>query len=236
MFNEVFFLQILILIIINLFLYITNLVIAWYVLGIFLILLGFFLLYDNFDIFIGFLWLIDLGVGLVFLIFIFHFSNFLYKKINLKLNIKILFYYFIFIAIFILLSYFFILLEKKTFYDLYILINFLISWYDYYLLFFHSFKTDLNLLREIYFFNNSLEFILINFFLLYGIISALTFFFIIKKIFLSLQLQNINYIINNKKKTSYIFIRNQSLLKQQDTRTSLKIWKKRKNDTKKNIS
>ena len=45
-----------------------NILTLWYLAGIHLIILGSWLLLDDGDIFIGFLWVIDLGVGLVFFI------------------------------------------------------------------------------------------------------------------------------------------------------------------------
>jgi hypothetical protein len=39
---------------------------------------------DDGDIFIGFLWVIDLGVGLVFFIFILHYSTFLHQKATIN--------------------------------------------------------------------------------------------------------------------------------------------------------
>lgn len=49
------------------------------------------MLLDDCDIFIGFLWVVDLGVGLIFFIFILHFSNFLLFKVLLDINAKLLF-------------------------------------------------------------------------------------------------------------------------------------------------
>jgi hypothetical protein len=190
---------------------------------------------DNSDIFIGFLWLIDLGVGLVFLIFILHFSNFLYKKIELRINFKIFLLAPIMVSIFIL----FVLYNSSNYISLftnfnYLIFSFNILWYDYYDIFNNLFKTDLNLLREIYFFNNSLEFIIINFLILYGILNSIIFFFLIKKIFNVLNFDQIYYLNLLNKKTSFFFIRNQNLINQQDEGASLKIWLK-KNDSKKNV-
>jgi len=39
---------------------------------------------DDGDIFVGFLWVIDLGVGLIFFIFILHYTTFLHQKANLE--------------------------------------------------------------------------------------------------------------------------------------------------------
>ena len=40
------------------------------------------------DIYIGFLWVIDLGVGLVFFIFILHFTSFLFQKSQFNLTAR----------------------------------------------------------------------------------------------------------------------------------------------------
>jgi hypothetical protein len=104
----------------------------------------------------------------------------------------------------------------------------LVSWYDYFLFNSNVYKTDLNLIKEMYFSSNSFEFILINFFILYGLVLSLFFFFILKKInlkqfflfFKSFNFKNIN--------SSYLFIRNQNLINQQDEGASLKIINKKK--------
>jgi len=80
MFNELVILQILTFITLYYFINTFNILTLWYLGGIYLVLLGLWLLLDDGDIFIGFLWVIDLGVGLVFFIFILHYSTFLYSK------------------------------------------------------------------------------------------------------------------------------------------------------------
>ena len=69
--------------------------------------LGFLMLLDDGDIFIGFLWVIDLGVGLIFFIFILHFSNFLHQKSFFDLSSRYLFL-FLFFFIFIFIFFYFI--------------------------------------------------------------------------------------------------------------------------------
>jgi hypothetical protein len=106
---------------------------------------------------------------------------------------------------------------------------FLVSWYDYYDLFFSNVISDLNLLREIYFYNNSFEFVLINFMLLYGIISAILLCFLIKRVFSFLNYnQLVNYDMLNYTNSTY-FIRNQNFIKQQATSTGTRVWIKTKN-------
>ena len=69
MLNEVLFLQILTIISLIFFINTINIITLWYLAGIYLFSLGFLMLLDDGDIFIGFLWVIDLGVGLIFFIF-----------------------------------------------------------------------------------------------------------------------------------------------------------------------
>jgi len=225
--NEILILQILTTLTLFFFNLSINIITLWYLAGIFLISSGIILIIDDCDIFIGFLWIIDLGVGLIFFIFILHFSNFLYQKINFNVSMKFFFIFFIFLIF--ILSFIFIFLNpinlnfntelKKTWF-------FLISWYDYYNIFFFKNITELQLLREIYFYNNSFEFFLINFTLFYGIILIINFSFFIKRIFNFIHFNQIkNFKLLKKVKTN-IFIRNQNFLKQQNTSTGTKVWKK----------
>jgi hypothetical protein len=207
-----------------------NVLTLWYLGGIYLVLLGLWLLLDDGDIFIGFLWVIDLGVGLVFFIFILHYSTFLHQKANLDKSSRevslILF------SSFFVLSFFYFFVNPidvdytrgfcKTWF-------FFISWYDYYDFFYSNITTDLNLLREVYFYNNSFEFFLINFMLFYGIVSSILLCFLIKRIFSFLNFNQLkNYDMLNRV-NSVFFIRNQNFLKQQSTSTGSRVWIKKKN-------
>lgn len=105
---------------------------------------------------------------------------------------------------------------------------FFITWYNYYDFFTTQVVTDLNLLREIYFYHNSFEFFLINFLLFYGILSSILLTFFIKRIF-----SFINYFsFINSKGTSHpsavYFIRNQDFLKQQAVSAGTRVWLKKK--------
>jgi hypothetical protein len=229
MLNEIFFLQILSVISLIFFINTINIITLWYLSGIYLITLGLLMLLDDADIFIGFLWVIDLGVGLIFFIFILHFSNFLHQKSFFDLSSKYLFL-FLFFFFFIIIFFYFISLPndinlnyqlKKSWF-------FFLSWYNYYF-FYYSFSiTDLNLLREIYFYNNSFGFFVINFMLFYGIFASINLCFLIKRIFVFLnlsQLKNINFL---NEINSTFFIRNQNFIKQQNTSTGTRVWLKKK--------
>jgi len=194
MLNDMFCLQILSLVTLFFFISTYNILTLWYLAGIYLVLLGSWLLLDDSDIFIGFLWVIDLGVGLVFFIFILHVS---------PVDID-------YVSGF-----------AKTWF-------FYLSWYDYYDFFYSYTITDLNLLREIYFYNNSFHFFLINGMLFYGIVSAILLCFLIKRIFSFLNYnQLVNYDMLSYTNATY-FIRNQNFIKQQATSTGTRVWLKTK--------
>ncbi len=231
MLNEILILQVLLLITAFYFVNTFNILTVWYLAGIYLVLLGWWLLLDDGDIFVGFLWVIDLGVGLIFFIFILHYSTFLHQKSNINktsreftaisLSFLSLVTFLSFIA-FPAISQTTGLVAKSWIFS--------ISWYDYYDLFFSPAVTDLNLLHEIYFTNNSFEFFLINFFLLYGIIASVLMTFLIKRIF---NFLNFSQLLNNgylHQARSTYFIRNQDYLKQQAASSGTRVWLKRKNN------
>ena len=229
MLNEIFILQTLILITLYFFTSTYNILTLWYLAGLYLLFLGFWLLLDDGDIFIGFLWVIDLGVGLIFFIFILHYSNFLHQKSFIEKSGKDFSFLFT-SSITLLLVYFFFAQPfdfsfskglKKSW-------IFYLSWYDYYDFFFSYIVTDLNLIREIYFTNNSFEFFLINFLLFYGILSSILLTFLIKKMF---NLLNLNQLTNTSfftKINSLFFIRTQDFIKQQSTTNGTRVWLKKK--------
>jgi hypothetical protein len=103
---------------------------------------------------------------------------------------------------------------------------FLVNWLDYYLIFGSRSVTDLNLLHAIYFVNNNFEFILINFFLFYGIITAVLVSFLIRYIFSKFSLPQFQNYRLLSQPTSLGFIRNQDFLKQQSTSAGERVWVK----------
>lgn len=229
MLNEAFFLQILSFIALVFFINSVNIITLWYLAGIYLVSLGCLLLIDDADIFVGFLWIIDLGVGLIFFIFILHFTNFLHQKSFIELSNKFFFFFLFFFLFIFLFFYLFSNIEndnlnyqlKKTWF-------FFVSWYNYYAFYSVHTTTDLNLLREVYFYNNSFEFFLINFMLFYGIFGSINLCFLIKRIFSFLnssQLINVNFL---NEINSIFFIRNQNFVKQQNTSTGTRAWLKKK--------
>ena len=207
-----------------------NVLTVWYLAGIYLVLLGWLLFLDDGDIFVGFLWVIDLGVGLIFFMFILHYSTFLHQKSNINKTSRE--FSFSLAALTSLVFTFFFISSPVSNFSSSILSKiwvFSVSWYDYYDFFFSATVTDLNLLHEIYFTNNSFEFFLINFFLLYGIIASILMSFLVKRIFNLMnfsQLRDQNFL--SQARATY-FIRNQDYLKQQATSAGTRVWFKKKN-------
>lgn len=230
MLNELFLLQTLTISTLFFFISTFNILTLWYLGGVYLTALGLWMLLDDGDIFIGFLWVIDLGVGLVFFIFILHYSTFTYQKPTLDKSSR---EFTLLITLTSSISLMFFMVSSPT--DWYFNSGFnktwfmLVSWYDYYNFFYSRTVTDLNLLREVYFFNNSFEFFLINLLLFYGIISSILMCFLIKRIFSFLNFSQIlNYNLLNQT-SALFFIRSQNFLKQQSTSGVSRVWLKKKN-------
>ena len=207
-----------------------NILTVWYLAGIYLVLLGWWLLLDDSDIFVGFLWVIDLGVGLIFFMFILHYSTFLHQKSNVnKTSREFSFTSISAILFFTIFCFLSSPVEVTSVATLSRIWFFSVSWYDYFDFFFSSIVTDLNLLHEVYFTNNSFEFFLINFFLLYGIIASILLSFLVKRIFNFMNLSQFQDTSFLHKAHATFFIRNQDYLKQQLTSAGTRIWVKKKN-------
>ena len=227
MWTEVIVIQVALLVVLCLFAKSLNLIVIWYLAGMYLILLGLLAFLDDGDIFIGFLWVIDLGVGLIFFIFILHYSVFLHQKSVLdKTSREITAVTFFMLFLYASFSYLIGPVDVDSQTGFQKTWAFLINWLDYYLVFNSRSVTDLNLLHEVYFVNNNFEFILINFFLFYGIITAILMSFLIKYIFSRLSLPQFSNYKLLSKPMSLGFVRNQDFLKQQSTSAGERVWVK----------
>ena len=186
------------------------------------------------DIMVGFLWVIDLGVGVVFFIFAIHFSPFLNQKSAVDKPSRLLNVAIVFAVFLIQFIYWFFDPSDDSFIECMSKCWFFsISLYDFYSMLYHCASTDLNTLREIYFKTNSLDFFLINVFLFYGILKSILLCFLIKRIFAFLNLsQWLNLGLSRILNSTY-FIRAQNFLKQQSTSTGTRVWLKKKNSSSK---
>lgn len=106
-FLDFFTLEFLILLVILYFVVSNNIMILLYNAGLYLLLAGLYSLLHESDIYIGFLWVIDLGVGLIFFIFMLHFLPFLNQTSNFDTTIRIILVYSL--LLFLTIFYFFIL-------------------------------------------------------------------------------------------------------------------------------
>lgn len=191
-------------------------------------LAGLYSILNDSDIYVGFLWVIDLGVGLVFFIFMMHFSSFLQQKTTFDVNKK---YFFSALPIaFFLFGYFYfmslpsdLLFNSST--TKYWYLN--ITYIDYYSILFSNEVTELNLLKESYFVFNSFEFFSINFSLFFGLIAAILFYFLIQRVFNFINFSQISDANSLKSVESSFFIRNQNYTLQQSTPQAVRVWTKK---------
>jgi hypothetical protein len=145
-----------------------------YTAGIYLMLIGILCLINDCDIYIGFLWVIDLGVGLIFFIFILHFTSFLFQKPQFTVTLRYFFIMYVFIFFYIFMFYFFSF-DANT-HNTFDAIK---SWYfkiqhiDYYFVLNSHEVSELNTLKDSYFLLNSFEFFVINFSILFGLMGSI---------------------------------------------------------------
>jgi len=197
--------------------------------GLYLIFIGLLSLINDADIYIGFLWVIDLGVGLVFFIFILHFTSFLFQKSQFNLTAR----HFIFSYLFLMFStyfyYYFANPADTSFYgDLEKSWFFKLSYIDYFSVFYSNEVTDLNTLRDTYFLLNSFEFFVVNFSLFFGLIASILMCFMIQRIFAFLNYSQILNMDLLEKADTGFFIRQQNFTTQQNTSATVRSWIKPK--------
>lgn len=197
----------------------------WICGGIFLSLIGFLGLIANLGIFIGFLWVIDLGVGLIFLIFLSHLMVMGETKLqsNSSRSRKNLPPLLLFFVLFII-SPLAVFEESSTSFSGHFRH---IKWLNYHLLWGDYEISNLNLLREIFFYNNSWEFILINYFTLFALMGLVIFNFSLTQA----HKRSIRNSLLNYHKTQIpsapLFIRDQNFISQQQTSSATRLWEKR---------
>jgi len=227
LFNDIFIIELIILFLIFFYIITIYLLTLLYIGGLYLVFLGFLGFLNDSDIYIGFLWVIDLGVGLIFFIFILHFTSFLFQKSQLNISFR----YFIFslsiILFFIIFYYYYAFYNDTSFYNnLLKTWSFNLTYLDYYTVFFTNEVTDLNTLKDSYFLFNSFEFFLINFSLFFGLITSIIMCFLIQRVF---NFLNLTQILNSKLLDSIdsgFFIRNQNFITQQNKSAVVRIWLK----------
>ena len=200
-----------------------------YTAGLYLTMIGIYSLLNDADIYIGFLWVIDLGVGLVFFIFMLHFTSFLQHKSLFNTHSRLTLFSISICISFLLFFYFFsnpIDLSMNS--DLLKLWVFHLSYVDYYSLLFTNEISELNTLRDSYFILNTFEFFSINFSLFFGLIAAILMYFIIQRVFNFLNFSQIKEVRTLESLQSTFFIRSQNFISQQNMPQVLRIWNKKR--------
>lgn len=225
LFNDIFILELLIILAVSFYTVSSNLLLLLYTGGLYLLLTGCLAFLNDSDIFVGFLWVIDLGVGLVFFIFILHFTSFLYQKSQFNLSMRH-FIFFNSLVFSILIFYYYISFSSdNTFYnDLNKTWFFKITYVDYYVTLLTNEVTELNTLKDSYFLLNSFEFYLVNFSLLFGLIASILMCFLIQRIFTFLNFSQIINMNILKNIDTNFFLRNQNIKTQQIVTSSVKSW------------
>lgn len=99
---------------------------------------------------------------------------------------------------------------------------FKLNFINYYSIYFSNEITELNLIRDSYFLLNSFEFFLVNFSLLFGLLSSILMCFSIHRIFNFLNCSQIYNINSLNSINSNFFIRSQNFILQQNTPGVLK--------------
>jgi len=197
--------------------------------GLYLILVGFFCFLNDADIYIGFLWVIDLGVGLIFFIFIIHFTAFLQQKALFNFSARHFFFTYLFTIFILIFSYYWAYPATNSFSgDLDKTWFFKVTHLDYYLVMSSYEVTDLNTLRDTYFLLNGFEFFIVNFSLFFGLVASILMCFMIHRIFNFLNFSQIINLNVLSKADSGFFIRNQDFVVQGTTPTATRVWAKGK--------
>lgn len=191
---------------------------------------GILSLLKDMDILIGFLWVIDLGVGLIFFIFTLHFSSFLHQKSNFSTTSK----QFLLLSITILLSliyfYFFsrsIDCSSNTDLNKVWFLN--ITCLNIYSTLINNEASTLLMLKYLYFSCNSFEFFLINYSLFFGLVSSILACFLLKRFYTKILFSQIIESKSIENINSSFFIRNQNFYYQQNVHQSTRVWTKTKN-------
>jgi len=200
-----------------------------YTAGLYLTIIGMYSMLNDADIYIGFLWVIDLGVGLVFFIFMIHFTSFLQHKSLFNTSARLLIFSIsIFFGFFAYFYFFTNYADNLLNRDLAKVWIFHITYLDYYHLLMTHEVSDLNTLRETYFTLNTFEFFSINFSLFFGLIAAILMYFLIQRIFNYLNYSQIKEAKTLDSMQSSFFIRSQNFISQQNMPQVVRVWNKKK--------
>lgn len=229
-FFDYLFLELILLSTTFIFTYIFNVTTLLFTAGVYLIISGVLFLLKEMDVLIGFLWVIDLGVGLIFFIFTLHFSAFLNQKSNFSSSSK---QFFLISLLFLFSTIYFYFFSRSI--DCSLNLDLDKTWFLSIVhsnLFSSVFNNEANvllMLKYVYFSFNSFEFFLINYSLFFGLVCSILAVFLLKRFYSKLLFSQIKESKSLENVNSGFFIRNQNFYFQQNVHQSTRIWSKTKN-------
>jgi hypothetical protein len=229
-FFDYLFIELSLLTTILIFTYIFNVTTLLFSAGIYLMLSGILSLLKDMDVLIGFLWVIDLGVGLIFFIFTLHFSSFLHQKSVFNTTSKQ--FFLIFITVITSISYFYFYSRSIDFFtnaDLKKTWYLQLTYLNLYNVLYSNEANVLLMIKYLYFSSNSFEFFLINYSLFFGLVSSILACFLLKRFYSKILFSQIIESNSLENISSSFFIRNQNFYYQQNVHQSTRVWNKTKN-------
>lgn len=164
---------------------------------------GFLFLRVENSILVGFLWILDLGLVIVFLLFMLNLTTLFY----LKYSLGGFFSYLVFSTGSLL---FLLDLPSPSFQTA--------TWVNYFLIFNNATVSELALLREVYFFINASEFLLINVYIFFMLV------FLVLVFFTRNRTSSVNVDRLRLSIPSTSILKDQDFLKQQFTSSTLTSW------------
>jgi len=229
-FSDYFFIELILISTIFIFTYVFNVTTLLFTAGVYLILSGTLFLLKEMDVLIGFLWVIDLGVGLIFFIFTLHFSAFLNQKSTFSSSSKQFFTMSVLLFFSVMYLYFFSRpIDFSINSDLNKIWFLGITYTNMFSSLFNNEANVLLMLKYSYFSFNSFEFFLINYSLLFGLVCSILSVFLLKRFYAKLLFSQIKESKSLENSNSGFFIRNQNFSFQQNVHQSTRIWAKVKN-------
>ena len=219
--NNVILIQMCILILIVVFRNNYNLYYGWIILVLYLVSIClYYFSISSYDIFIFFLWIVELTLSLIFLFLMFYIFNYI---IQFNKNIYI---YNIFFSSFFIINFFFFFKTGLSFLNFFEIWGFFTSWYNYYDIYHFSKNIELFQIYEIYFHYNSFEFLVLNYIIFIAILVCIFFFSFLKKFKTMTTFNNFFFNITKYKLKSTFYFRYQKYWKQSYKLPVVKIWTK----------
>jgi len=191
---------------------------------VYLLLLSLYSFYNDSDVFVGFLLVIDLGVFFIMFAFILHLTKFLVNKNSYNLEYKNL-YYMVFLVLVLALFLYVMNFSNDFNYNKTIenVWFFYVSHYNYYNISHAFFNSEMQLLKEAYFNFNNFEFFLISIGIYFGVVTTYLLFNFLNKLYIKNNALHLMKGLHNKADSTYFF-RYQDMIQQSNTRPNTRVW------------